>query len=540
MTSTSDRTTDPEDLEGLEDHDGIEPAVYQRRWKILVVLCTSLIIVIVGNTVLNVALPTLASPDQLGASNTELQWMVDAYALVFAGLLFTAGALGDRFGRKGALQAGLVVFALASLYGAFADTSAQVIAARAVMGLGAAFIMPSTLSILTNVFPSRERAKAIALWAGISGAGAAIGPLVSGLLLERFWWGSVFLINIPIIAAALLASALLVPKSKDATASPLDPVGALLSIIGFSALVFAIIEGPNHGWLSAASLLWFGAAIVTLALFAWWEWRSRHPMLDLRLFRDRRFAVSSGGISLVFFAMFGTFYLMTQFLQFVLGYSPLGAAVRLLPFPALMMFVAPQTPRLVARFGADRVASTGLAFIAIALLGFTRFTTETPYWFLVVVVGLMATGMALTMSPMTTQLMSAVPRDRAGIGSAMNDTTRELGGALGVAVLGSLVTSQYTSGLAGAVSSLPAQAREVAEASIGGVRGLIEGGAVPAEFAGRLLDTAKSAFVDGLVVASFVAAVVAAAAAVVVRVLLPSDRRVAEVSGEPGREPAVH
>ena len=535
MTTTPDRPG----VSAAIDHDGIEPAVYQRRWKILAVLCASLIIVIVGNTVLNVALPTLARPDGLGASNTELQWMVDAYALVFAGLLFTAGALGDRFGRKGALQAGLVVFAIGSLIGAFAGSSGQVIGGRAIMGIGAAFIMPSTLSILTNVFPGRERAKAIAIWAGISGAGAAIGPVTSGLLLEHYWWGSVFLINLPIIAIALVAVWILVPKSKDSTASPLDPVGALLSLVGISALVYAIIEGPNHGWASITSLLWFVGAFSVLALFAWWEWRSRHPMLDLRLFRNRRFSVASGGISLIFFAMFGMFYLLTQYLQFVLGYSPLEAAVRLLPFPALMMIVAPQTPRLVARFGADRVASTGLAFIAVAFLLASQFDADTPYWYLVIVVSILASGMALTMSPMTTQLMSAVPRDRAGIGSAMNDTTRELGGALGVAVLGSIVTSRYTSGLADAVSGLPAEVGAIAQGSVGGVRGLVEQGAVTAETAGRLLSAASDAFVDGLALATLVAAAVAAVAAVIVRVLLPSDRDNPDVAGAQSAEHAV-
>ncbi len=522
MTTTPEHPPADSVGDADDDLDGIAPDVYQRRWKILAVLCGSLIIVIVGNTVLNVALPTLADPEQLGATSTELQWMVDSYALVFAGLLFTAGALGDRFGRRGALQAGLLVFALGSLVGAFADSSGQVIVGRAVMGVGAAFIMPSTLSILTNVFPGRERAKAIAIWAGISGAGAAIGPVTSGLLLEHFWWGSVFLINLPIIAIALVASWLLVPHSKDSTASPLDPVGALLSIVGFSALVFAIIEGPNHGWTSTASLLWFAGAILALGAFAWWEWRSRHPMLDLGLFRDRRFAVSSGGVTLVFFAMFGMFYLMTQFLQFVLGYSPLEAAIRLLPFPVMMMSVAPQTPRLVNRFGADRVASTGLGLIAVALVGFTFFTPGTPYWYLVIIIVLMSGGMALTMSPMTTQLMSAVPRDRAGIGSAMNDTTRELGGALGVAVLGSLVTSRYTTGLADTVASLPEEARDVAEGSIAGVQGLIARGVVPADMADQLIAVARSAFVDGLGVAGFVSAGVVAVAAVVVRVLMPA------------------
>jgi EmrB/QacA subfamily drug resistance transporter len=512
--------------------EGIPPRVYQRRWKTLVVLCTSLLIIIVGNTVLNVALPTMSRPDQLGASNTELQWIVDAYGLVFAGLLFSAGALGDRFGRKGALQLGLLVFASGSLFGAMADSSTQVIAARAIMGAGAAFVMPSTLSILTNVFPSRERARAIAIWAGISGAGAAIGPLASGVLLEHYWWGSVFLVNIPIVALALVFGAMLVPRSKDRTATPLDPLGALLSIVGMSALVYAIIEGPRHGWLSTESLLWFGGAAVALGLFVFWESTTKHPMLDLKLFRNRRFAVASGGITLTFFALFGTFYMLTQYLQFVLEYSPLEAAVRLVPVSLVLMAVAPQTPKLVSRFGADRVASTGLGFVALALALTATFSTHTPYWYLLITIILLGGGMAMTMTPMTTQLMSAVPRDRAGIGSAMNDTTRELGGALGVAVLGSLVTSQYTSGVSGVAAQFPAQLQDTIEASIGGVHGLIDQGAVPAELAGGLLTTAKNAFVDGFSLAATAGAVIVFVTAIAVRRLLPSDRRNTAVTGE--------
>ena len=527
--NTSGHRDDPV---AIDDLDGIDRRVYERRWKTLAVLCASLMLVIVGNTVLNVALPTMSRPDQLGASNTELQWIVDAYALVFAGLLFTAGALGDRFGRKGALQLGLVVTGLGSLFGALSDTSGQVIAARVMMGVGAAFVMPSTLSILTNVFPTRERARAIAIWAGISGAGAAVGPLASGLLLERYWWGSVFLVNLPIVAVALVAGAVLVPKSKDREATPLDPLGAVLSIVGLSALVYAIIEGPSHGWLSLASLLWFGGAVVAIGLFIVWESHTRHPMLDLKLFRDRRFAVASGGITLTFFAMFGTFYLLTQYLQFVLDYSPLGAAVRLLPLSFVLMAVAPQSPKLVARFGADRVASTGLGLVAIALALTATFDTDTSYWYLLVTIVVLGTGISLTAAPMTTQLMTAVPRDRAGIGSAMNDTTRELGGALGVAVLGSLVTSQYTSGVSRAAAALPAQAREVAEESIGGVRGLFDEGVIPGELATSLLDTAKNAFVDGLGIAAATAAVIVAVTAIGVRRLLPSDRNNPAITGE--------
>jgi EmrB/QacA subfamily drug resistance transporter len=518
--------------------DGIDPHVYARRWQILAVLCTSLVIVIVGNTVLNVAIPTLQHPKGLGgigATNTQVQWLVDAYSLVFAGLLFTAAALGDRFGRKGALQAGLFVYIAGSVLGAFADSSAVLIAARAIMGIGAAFVMPSTLSILTNVFPAHERAKAIAIWAGISGAGAAIGPVASGLLLDHFWWGSVFLINVPIVAIALIAGYVLLPKSKDAGETPLDPVGAVLSIIGLSALVYAIIEGPRHGWLTVDSLLWFGGAALALCGFAAWELRNRHPMLDLHLFRKPRFAVASSGITLIFFAMFGTFFMMTQYLQGVLDYSPLGAALRLLPISFVMMAVAPQTPKLVGRFGADRVGATGLLLVAAALLGVYFLRVDSSYGQLIVTMCFMAGGMALTMSPMTNQLMSSVPRDRAGMGSATNDTTRELGGALGVAVLGSLLTSQYSSGVADAVADLPDDIRDIAKGSLGGVRGLISRGLLPAD--SPLVATAKRAFVDGFNTAALVASVVALCAAIAVKRFLPSDQLNTDVAGHRAAAP---
>ncbi len=515
------------------DLEGIDPLVYARRWKTLAVLCASLVIVIVGNTVLNVALPTLQRPEELGgigASNTDVQWIVDAYALVFAGLLFTAAALGDRFGRKGALQSGLVIFGLGSLLGALSSSATMLIVARSIMGVGAAFVMPSTLSILTNVFPRRERPKAIAVWAGISGAGAAIGPLTSGFLLEHFWWGSVFLINVPIIATALIAGYVLVPKSKDEHETPLDPVGALLSIVGLSALVYAIIEAPNHGWTSPVTFAWFAGAGIALLLWGLWEWRNRHPMLDLKLFQNPRFAVASGGITLVFFAMFGMFFMLTQYLQGVLDYSPLGAAVRLLPISVVMMVVAPQTPKLVNRFGANSVGTAGLLVVATAMVGVALLGTDTTYLQLIITMMVMAGGMALTMTPMTTQLMMAVPLNRAGMGSATNDTTRELGGALGVAVLGSLLAGRYGSGMADAVAGLPAQIRGIAEGSLGGVHGLIAQGALPEN--SPVLDQAKESFVDGLSLAATVAAGVVALAALAVKRFLPSDRPRPEMAAD--------
>lgn len=517
----------------VDEFDGIDPHVYANRWKTLIVLCGSLLIVIIGNTVLNVALPRLqATPEQggIGATNTEIQWIVDGYGLVFAGLLFTAAALGDRFGRKGALQGGLIVFAIGSLIGAFGDSSTTLILGRGVMGIGAAFVMPSTLSILTNVFPRREQAKAIAIWAGISGGGAAIGPLASGLLLEHYWWGSVFLVNIPIIAAVFIGGLILVPRSADETHTPLDPVGALLSIVGLSALVYAIIEGPHHGWISVESLVWFLGAALFIGLFIWWEQRFDHPMLDLDLFRIRRFAVSSAGITLVFFAMFGLMFMLTQYLQGVLDYSPLGAAVRLLPISFVMIAVAPNTPKLVARYGANVVAAGGLAMIAASMIGTGIFDLGTPYIQVVLTMMVLAAGMALTMTPMTTQLMASVPRNRAGMGSATNDTTRELGGALGVAILGSLVTSQYGSSIASALEGAPAEAAAIAKGSLGGALSEVAKGELPLS----VIDAAKHAFVDGFSVAAFVAAGVVAASAIAVWKLLPSDKNAAAVTGEAG------
>jgi len=426
--------------------------VLANRWRILAVLCTSLMIVIIGNTALNTAIPILAG--DLGASTTDLQWMVDAYALVFAGMLFTAGTIGDRFGRKGTLQAGLGLFLVGTLLATVAGSSAQVIGARALMGLAAAFVMPATLSILTNVFPAHERPKAIAVWAGISGGGAAIGPVASGFLLEHFWWGSVFLVNVPMIVLAPIGGKLLVPPSRDPEQPPLDVPGAVLSIIGLGALVYGIIEGPLRGWTSDQTLGTFALALVALLAFARRELRAEHPMLDLRFFRDRRFSVASGGMTLIFFAMFGTFFLSAQYFQLVLGYSPLASGLFQLPMAFVMMTLAPQVPKLVGRFGVARVAPLGLASVAVGLVLFSLVGVETSIWWMYGPVLFIMTGMALAMTPMTTLIMSAVPLGKAGVGSAMNDTTRELGGALGVAVLGSLLTSTYASSIGDAASGL--------------------------------------------------------------------------------------
>jgi EmrB/QacA subfamily drug resistance transporter len=494
----------------------IDPAVHRRRWAILAVLCTSLMIVIIGNTALNVAIPRLA--EDLDASTTDLQWMVDSYALVFAGMLFTAGTLGDRFGRKGALQVGLWLFLAGTVFAAVGESSTQVIAGRALMGLAAAFVMPSTLSILTNVFPAHERAKAIGVWAGISGGGAALGPIASGFLLEHFWWGSVFLVNVPVILLAVVAGHLLLPTSRDPEQPPLDLPGAVLSIAGLGLLVYGIIEGPLHGWLSARSLLVFGAAVVILGLFGWRELTARHPMLDLRLFRDRRFSVASGGMTLVFFAMFGTFFLVSQYFQLVLGYTALESGLFQLPMALLMMVSAPQAPGLVARFGAARVVPVGLGAVALGLVLFSQMGVDSAIWWMYGPLLLLGGGMAITMTPLTTLIMSSVSLGKAGVGSAMNDTTRELGGALGVAVLGSLVTSTYTASIGDAVAGLGGRERAVAESGLVGAFDVARGmGAAGSE----LVAAANQAFMDGVQVAALTGAAVVVVAAVAAWRLLP-------------------
>lgn len=495
-----------------------DPAAHDRRWAILAVLCTSLMIVIIGNTALNVAIPTLAR--ELDASTTDLQWMVDSYSLVFAGMLFTAGTIGDRFGRKGTLQAGLGLFLVGTVVATLAGSSTVLIAARAIMGLAAAFVMPSTLSILTNVFPAHERAKAIAVWAGISGGGAALGPIASGFLLEHFWWGAVFLVNVPVIVLSLVAGKILVPTSRDPEEQPLDIPGAALSILGLGALVYGIIEGPLKGWTSTQTLATFVVAAVAIGLFVGRELTARYPMLNLRFFKDRRFSVASGGMTLIFFAMFGTFFLVSQYFQLVLDYSPLASGVFQLPMAFVMMALSPQVPALVGRFGVSRVVPTGLSTVALGLLLFSFMGVHTSIWWMYGPILCLAAGMALTMTPLTTLIMSAVPLGKAGVGSAMNDTTRELGGALGVAVLGSLVTSTYTTSLGDAVAGLPSAQRAVAES---GLVGAFDVARHLGADGGAIVEAAKQAFVDGLGVAALVGAAVVAVAAVIAQRTLPRN-----------------
>jgi EmrB/QacA subfamily drug resistance transporter len=494
----------------------VTDAVYNKRWWTLGVLCFSLLVIGLDNTILNVALPTLVK--DLHATASQLQWMVDAYVLVFAGLLLTSGALGDRYGRKLALNAGMWLFGAGSIASAFSGSAGMLILARGTMGIGGALIMPSTLSILTNVFPPRERGQAIGIWAAVSGLGIILGPVIGGYLLDHFWWGSVFLINVPIIAIALVSGWFLIPESKDPEARRLDPMGALLSIAGLSALLYAIIEAPTRGWTSGTTLTFFALAVVLIGIFMWWEIRSDHPMLDLRFFENPRFSAASMSITLVFFAMFGSIFLLTQHLQFVLGYTPLQAGVRLMPVATLIVAAA-LSSRLTDRFGTKVVVVTGLVIVSMALFLLTTLSITSGYLPVALSIAILGMGMGTTMAPATDSIMGSLPLGKAGVGSAMNDTTRQVGGALGVAIVGSIMSSSYSSHMAAAVKGLPAQAAAAARNSVGAATGVAQH-AGPAGAA--LLRSAHIAFVNAMGDAVMVAAGVALLGAIVSLLFLPA------------------
>jgi len=510
----------------------IDPAIYKRRWAILIVLCLSLVMVVVGNTALNVALPTLVK--QLGASETQLQWITDSYSLVFAGLLLPAGALGDRYGRKGALQLGLTVVGIGCLLSTFASDANQLIATRALMGAGAAFVMPATLSILANVFPPAERPRAIAIWAGFAGAGGAIGPIVSGLLLDHFWWGSVFFVNVPVVIVALVAGAVLVPTSRDPGHVRLDPSGALLSITALAALLYAIIEAPVDGWTSPSTVVGFAIFVVAAVAFVAWERRSDHPMLPMSFFSNRRFSVGAGTITLNFFCMFGLFFVFTQYLQFVRAYSPLQAGLATLPLAIMLILFAPRSAHAVARWGQARVQAVGLCFTAVGLLVMATVGPSTSYAYIALGLSLMGFGVAFTTAPATNAIVSSVPLAKSGVGSAVNDTTREVGGALGIAVLGSLVTSAYQASMRSAVSGLPSQLAAKINSSVGDALAVAQ--ALPGHAGDQLAAKASSSYTDAMGIALSVAAVVALLAAVMVLVWFPREPALATES-EPGTAP---
>jgi len=523
--------------------------MHQRRWLTLIVLCVSLIVIVLDNTILNVALPRLAH--DLHASTSELQWIVDLYVLVFAGLLLTAGSLGDRFGRYKALAFGLTLFGLGSLASALSGSAGMLIATRAFMGIGGAFIMPATLSIITNVFTDpRERGKAIGIWAGVSALGLGLGPVAGGFLLSHFYWGSVFFVNVPIVIVGLIAGWFLIPDSRDPSAPKLDPLGALLSIAGLATLLWAIIEGPTHGWTSTPIIATFVVGVAVLAGFIYWELHSSSPMLDIRFFKNPRFTAASAAITLVFLALFGSLFLLTQYLQAVLGYSPLKAGALLVPQAIVIMIAAPLSSARVQRFGNKVVVATGLTIASIGTAGYILFQVGSPVWLVIAVTMLIGLGMGNVMAPATDSIMGSLPRAKAGVGSAMNDTTRQTGGAVGVAVMGSILASRFHSLMSSAPSlrNVPASVAVHARSDIGSA---LTTAHTPqgAPYSSAIVSAAQHSFVSGFHVAAAMAAGIILLAAVGVLVWLPAREAQVElvpaeasieVDGAVALEPAMH
>ncbi len=519
-------TADASPVKGGGKTQSAEPKLHERRWWILAVLCLSLLIVGIDGTIVNVALPSFVR--ELGASTSQLQWISDAYTLAFASLLLTAGTLGDRFGRKGSLLLGLFVFGFGSLASSMAGSANVLIATRALQGIGGAFIMPATLSILTNVFDERERGRAIGIWAGMSGLGVAVGPITGGWLLDHFWWGSIFMVNLPIVALAIVGALTLVPTSKDPAGANIDAVGTVLSIAMLVSLLYGIIQGSSLGWTSPAILGAFVGGTLLLGAFVMWERHAEHPMLDVGFFANPRFSAASVAVTLVFFAMFGSMFFLTQYLQFVLGYSPFKAGVGLVPVAVVLMIAAPLSTMLVARFGTKIIVSIGLVAVAAALFLMSQTTLSSGYALVAVVLVILGLGMGIAMAPATDSIMGSLPPAKAGVGSAVNDTTRELGGALGVAVLGSLTSATYASHLAHsqqltALANAGPQGATAAAAvrsSIGGASMVTA--SLPATSAHTINTLANNAFVAALDHTVIVGGVIALVGALVALIFLPA------------------
>lgn len=519
----------------------VTEAVRRRRWAILGVLMCSLLVVMLDNSILNVAMKTIAqpAPTGLGSTQSQLEWAINSYTLVFAGLLFTAGLLGDRLGRKKVLLFGMLVFGAGSVLSALSHSSGQLIAFRAVMGFGGAFILPATLAIIMNVFERDEQPKAIGIWTGVVGFAIAIGPIAGGILLQHFWWGSVFLVNVPIVIVAMAAMVAIVPDSKDPRPGRLDPFGVLLSIVGLALLVYGIIKGGQLGDFarpeSWAPLL---GGLAFLAGFVVYEARSDHPALDVTYFRNRRFSASVAAIGLVFFALMGVTFFSVFYNQSVRGYNVLQSGLLVLPLAVAQMFFAPRARLVVNRFGARAVCAAGFLLTAVAFAGFLLLDQDTPIWVLEVLFFLMGTGMAHVMPPATVMIMSSLPREKAGSGSAVNNTFRQVGGAIGVAVLGSLLSTTYRSGIEDHLGALPPADRHSAGESVQATLAVAQ----KLGPAGRaLVQPATDAFIHAMHVSAVGSAAVAVVGAVVVLAFLPGKTTAVAASSDKRQgSPAVN
>jgi EmrB/QacA subfamily drug resistance transporter len=506
----------------------------RNRSLILVSLLLAAFAINLDTTIVNVALPTLVR--ELHTSTSQLQWVVDAYNLVFAALLLTSGSLSDRFGRKGMLIGGLALFGSASFVGGLATSSAELIATRAIMGVGAALIFPATLSLIANVFTERrERARAIGLWGANAGIAIALGPIVGGWLLEHFSWSAIFFAMAPVAALAAVLVAFAVPSSRDPAAARLDGPGFALSTAAMGALVFTIIEAPAHGWGSARSIYGFAIAVGLFTAFLAWEQRTPTPMLDLALFRNPRFTAASASVTIAFFTLFGFIFLMTQYFQFIRGYGPLSTGVHLLPVATSVGIFSVLGTRLAVRVGTKAIVAGGLLAVTAFYAWVSAIGSTTSYGIIAAQMVIYGLGMGFTSAPATESIMGAVSRHKAGVGSAVNDATRLLGGTLGVAVIGSVYASLYGSRLdAGLPTRLPGALTHTAHQSVGAALSVANGlgAAGRPGLAATVQHAASTAFIHGLSVSCLVAGGVAAVGALMAAVLLPSQ--------PPAPEPQAH
>lgn len=503
------------------------PAGYERRWWVLGTMIVCLLMVIMGNTILNVALPTLQR--ELGATQGELQWAIDSYILVFAGLLFSWGVIGDRIGRRKVLLAGLTIFAVGSVLAAFSDSALELIGWRALMGVGGAAIQPATLAVITNVFPAGERGRAIGLWAGASGLAVAGGPLAGGLVLEHFWWGAVFLLGVPVAVLGAVGVLTVVPESRDPDPGRLDVLGVLLSIAALVGVVYGIIRGGSEGWGELQTWGPLAGGVVLLVVFIWWQRRTPHPALDVSLFRNPAFSAAAGALALNFFALQGATFYLVYYLQGVRGYSPLESGAALVPVALGIALTAPRTSRLAERFGAKAVCASGFALIALSFAGIQLLDADAPVWLVLADLALQGIGMGAVMAPATESIMSVVPREKAGAGAAVNNAVRQVGGALGVAILGSVLATSYANRLGDDVQALPAGARDQAGESIiatlSAVADAEAAGGETAAAAAAVVDPAREAFVGAMHLTAVGTAGAAVIATIVVLLWLPGRRR---------------
>ncbi|WP_328425631.1 MFS transporter [Streptomyces sp. NBC_00443] len=511
---------------------------YTRRWWALLVLCLSLLIVVMANTSLIVAAPGMTR--DLDLTSSDLQWVIDGYTVPYAALMLVLGAIGDKYSRRGALIVGLLIFAGGSVMGSLVDETALVITARAVMGVGAAVVMPATLSLLVAIFPRGERAKAITGWTATSGLAIAVGPLVAGWLLEDHAWGSTFLINVPIAIVAAVGALALVPPSKAAGMGRIDYVGGLLSIVSVGSLVYAAIEGPHFGW-GAGPIAAAVAAGVGLLAFVAWELRHPHPMLDVRKFAQRPFSGSMLAVLFFFFGTFGSLYYATQYLQFVLGYGALETGVRLLPLAGAVFVGAAVTGRLTPKLGVKAMVVSGMVIGTAGVFLLTLIDQGSSYTDFLASLIMLGFAIGLSVSPATDTIMGSFPESELGVGGGANDTSLELGGALGIAILGSLLGTAYRDKLTELIGGqLPHSALETAKDSVGGglavAQEVAKNPAGGAQQAQALVDAVHEAFAHGVAQTSLIGGIIMAAGTLIVLAVLPGHRKAGKHRSEGAQE----